>query len=73
MKKDTGCLTAVIVSLALIILGNLAYRSKSIEKLKPIAPIYDSLIIKPDSVKIRIGKDSFIIKILKYEKKAEDK
>ncbi len=67
MKKkevsSTGCTMAIFVSLILLVAGNYAYKSNV-----PKHTNQDSLVVKPDSIKIRIGKDSFIIKILKYER-----
>jgi len=57
MKKDTGCLTAIGVSLVLVIAGNLAYRGKTVSTTK--ASVRTNKLV--DSVKI----DSVIIKIYK--------
>ncbi len=58
MKKDTGLLTAVFVSFALILAGNFAYKSKTNTTVKPPEPkqkLVDSL--KIDSIIIKIYKE----------------
>lgn len=62
--SSTGCTTAIAVLLILFIAGNYAYKGHNVQP----SPDHDSIIVKHDSIKIRVGKDSFIIKILKYER-----